>query len=1107
MLRRHQILSFCAALAAATAISSASPVQGQVRGASPAVQPAVQSGAPAPAPEAGSWVPDELLLRVRDVAVGSRDEVAASVDGRIVDSGRSVRFDRVVLPPGASLEAALEQLRQDPRIEWAEPNYLYRAFDLGCCPQDPDFRDAEGVAETQWGAFLTGLPTLWRTQGCSDSLVTIAIVDSGIDSLPPHLDLADNILADGFDFVDGDSSPIDQGDHRGHGTHVAGIAAAVSNEIGIVGVAPGARLLIVRVLDCRDPGGCVGTAADIALGIEYATDQGARVINLSLGSSVLSETIRAAVYYALENRVVVVAASGNDGAPIVSYPAAIPEVIAVGASNSDDLVADFSNWGEELDVVAPGEDIWSTVPGAAWGLKSGTSMAAPFVSGVAAILASRSPTLRPFEVQSWLRAHTVDLFGSEDGFGRVDFGRLEDWSDAGGAYPAASHGFHFWEWLGSDVSSESSETDPDDLDGRPNVGGAHDRDGADDGMFPRSFGRLPLLPPHLADSTTVEIDVSVCDASGPRYGPESGRSLHLDAWFDWNSDQVFEMGGTEQEIVDHVEDPSAWMADEKTVSIGVEPPDEHFKGNPLVVRTRLSYGESAGTPDGPAPYGEVEDASFVNFVEDFDVSLHTVDPGPFMAPFGWYLTDDPNPDTGCMNHGDWEMASVPHPDMLNVPCNGVVEFARGMHTPTMDWSEYTQARLRFFYCHDAQPCSPLPDNCRVVIDTCGVPTDVGAIPIGSGTAEIDLSAYVGCPVVKLLFIEETDWFGRLSVDDVVIWAWDDSEPGPVTDLLGQAVQGPGEALLTWTSPEENTDPASPSDGWANHVQIRYDDQPIGNVDEWSAAALLRPEDVVAEAGLPVPGAPGQPRSVSFRMPSAFGVYHFAMRVGDEVVNLSELSPDEEVDLDPFLALRVIGQEDTTSAPGEVVVLRFDLENLGELEDLYRIDVSGSLAWPLLAEHDYVTLVPYEVLETSVTVFVPSGAEVGEVDAVQLMATSVGGGGVSDFDEVRVEVSGGSSGVSGAAGVAEPYFRVGRNPFVESVWFELGLNSGGRTSVRVHDVSGRLVREVVDAEVEAGRHAVVWDGRGTDGRAVAAGMYWISAKGPGIEENRQVLRLR
>ena len=1062
--------------------------------------PAVTVGSP------DAFVPGEVLVRVRERSVAERQAIAASVDGTIVESSRAIAFDRLRLPADRPVAEVVARLRQDPRVVWAEPNFRYQGFDLTCTPQDPDLRDDPLDPDTQWGAFLTGLPALWRTQGCADSMATIAIIDSGIDSLPAHPDLMENVLSGGYDFVDGDEVPIDWGVNRGHGTHVAGIAAASANDIGIAGAAPQANLLIVRVLDCNDPEGCVGSSSDIALGIEYAVDEGARVLNLSLGSGALSEAIRSAVFYALENQVVVVAASGNDGAPSVSYPAAIPEVIAVGASNSSDEVADFSNWGPELDVVAPGEDIWSTVPGGGWDLSSGTSMAAPFVAGIAAILVSRTPSIRPSEVQSWVRMHTIDLPGTSDGFGRVDFGSLEDWSDAGGSYPAASHGSHFWEWLGRDASAEVSETDPDDMDGRPNRGGDHDVDGADDGMFPLSFSHLPFLPPRLdGGAAAVDVTLSVGDAAGPRYGPVYAKSLHLDAWFDWNSDETFATDATEHEIVDHMEDPSSWGANTKTVSIGIAPPDEHFKGNPVVVRTRLAYGDTAADPDGATDFGEVEDVSFINYVEDFDISMHTVDPAPFMDPMGWFISPDPNPSTGCENHGEWEMASVPHPNMLNIPCNGVVEFARGMHTPVMDWSEYTDARLRFFYCHEVQECSPFADYCRVVIAACGVVMDVAPIPIGSGTTEIDLSAYAGCDDIQLLFIEETDWAGRLSVDDVVIWAWDDSAPEVVTDLLASATGAPAEASLTWTSVSENL-VATTSEARANSVQIRYDDGPITDEAGWSAAALLRPEDVVAGAGLPIPGAPADGRSVAFAMPSAFGTYHFAARVGDEVVHLSGLSANESITLDPMAAVSVLGQEDATAFPGTDIELSFDIENTGSVADLYRLEASSALSWVTTAEHDYVTLAPGEQLTSTVTVSVPSDASDGEIDDVELIAYSVGAGSVSDADQVSVTVSGSVS-VGPAHDVPESYFRVGQNPFEARARFELGLRVPGKVSVSVHDASGRLVRTLETGALAAGRHAVEWDGRDRGGRSMASGVYWVRVEGPELQTSRRILRVK
>ena len=210
--------------------------------------------------------------------------------------------------------------------------------------------------------------------------VTIAVVDTGVDYI--HPDLAGRVDL-GRDFVDQDDDPMDV---QGHGTHVAGIAAGTADDgFGIAGIAPGARILAVRVLD--DEG--AGNYSQVAAGIVFAAQRGAKVINLSLGGQQPSELLRNAIDYAAAHGAIVTCATGNEALRTIGYPARYASCMAVGASGLSDELAEFSNVGAGIDVVAPGVQVLSSTMGATYDSWDGTSMAAPAVSGVAALLVSQ----------------------------------------------------------------------------------------------------------------------------------------------------------------------------------------------------------------------------------------------------------------------------------------------------------------------------------------------------------------------------------------------------------------------------------------------------------------------------------------------------------------------------------------------------------------------------------------------------------------------------------------------------------------------------------------------------------------------------------------------
>jgi type VII secretion-associated serine protease mycosin len=305
-------------------------------------------------------------------------------------------------------------------------------------PDDPYY-------ERQWALSMIGASCAWQASIGSEQ-VTVAVLDSGIDL--QHPDLAAQIRQDGYDFVDDDNDPSDE---NGHGTHVSGIiAATLDNAEGISGLAPNVKILPVRVGDEE------GVIADrsVAAGIRYAVEQGAQVINLSLGmtfmgdESSISQDVDAAIREAQQNDVLLVIAAGNDFLPLPNAVASNnPDVMVVAASNEIDELTEFSNIGPWVDVSAPGQAILSTMPTYTvyltssalprrerfeqdYDYMSGTSQATPYVSALAALLLSAHPDWSTDQVQEVIkRTASTDIYQSQPdiyqrlnllGAGRID---------------------------------------------------------------------------------------------------------------------------------------------------------------------------------------------------------------------------------------------------------------------------------------------------------------------------------------------------------------------------------------------------------------------------------------------------------------------------------------------------------------------------------------------------------------------------------------------------------------------------------------------------------------------------------------------------------------
>ncbi len=364
---------------------------------------------------------------------------------------------RVQVPPGQE-NVLMAALLAQPQVEYAEPNYIISVARL---PFDFYFSsqwglDNFGQSGGSAGADISALEAWDITTGNSD--VVIAVVDSGIDR--SHPDLMDRTWRNGFELygtpgVDDDnngyvddiygwdfcnspdnSSAVrctspedpDPSDEYGHGTRVAGIAAATGNNgIGVTGVSWRARLMSVKSQDQYR----FGTVSSVSDAVNYAVANGADFVNLSLSIAVDKSTcqsyttLRTAVEQATASGVLVVAASGNNSSiSQVSCPASLDDAVAVGATNDFDMRAWFSNSGPELDVVAPGEEIYSTEMGGTYDYDSGTSFSTPFVTGLFALLKSYSPALKYSDIRSVIEVTTDDKgspgFDNLYGHGRIN---------------------------------------------------------------------------------------------------------------------------------------------------------------------------------------------------------------------------------------------------------------------------------------------------------------------------------------------------------------------------------------------------------------------------------------------------------------------------------------------------------------------------------------------------------------------------------------------------------------------------------------------------------------------------------------------------------------
>lgn len=309
----------------------------------------------------------------------------------------------IEVPDGESMPDFMNKLEKRSNIMNVEPNYV---MSRSAVSGDPDY-------SKQWYHQIIGTEEAWNVTTGSNNVV-VAVIDDGIDL--HHRDLKNQIIAP-YDVVLNSTSRITMGEH---GTHVSGIIASMMNNgVGGAGIAPNVKIMPINVFDGEN-----ALYSDVITGIQYAIDHGADIINLSIGGTEPSDILNNAIQRAYKAGILIIAAAGNEGENMYDYPAAYDHVLAVSATDSSDRIADFSNYGADIDLAAPGTDIYSTLPHNKYEFMSGTSMATPVVAGVAALVWSANPSLTNAQIEERLYETADDLGpAGKDifyGYGRIN---------------------------------------------------------------------------------------------------------------------------------------------------------------------------------------------------------------------------------------------------------------------------------------------------------------------------------------------------------------------------------------------------------------------------------------------------------------------------------------------------------------------------------------------------------------------------------------------------------------------------------------------------------------------------------------------------------------
>jgi subtilisin family serine protease len=391
----------------------------------------------ATAQAADDFVADELLVSFQPGTRGAvADRIRAGLGAKTVKVWSEINAEHWELPRGLGVDRAIQALAANPNVLFAEPNYLVHA---DAVPNDARRAETWALHNLGLGGGMPDAdidaPEAWEVRHDASSVV-VAVIDSGIDY--DHPDLAGNIWTNfgetgtdsqgrdmstngvdddgngyvddirGWDFINNDNNPFDD---NGHGTHVAGTIGAVgNNEIGVAGVAWSVQLMPLKMLDANGFGSLSAVVSALSYAGKFVDASGNQIVRISNNSYSSGTTKSKTVENVIKNFLgLVVASAGNSSTTTIQYPAGynLANVLAVGATDRNDQLAPYSNYGAWVLVAAPGSDILSTVPGG-YGRKSGTSMAAPHVSGVAALLLAQNPGWAVTDLKAQI-ANTADV--------------------------------------------------------------------------------------------------------------------------------------------------------------------------------------------------------------------------------------------------------------------------------------------------------------------------------------------------------------------------------------------------------------------------------------------------------------------------------------------------------------------------------------------------------------------------------------------------------------------------------------------------------------------------------------------------------------------------
>lgn len=351
---------------------------------------------------------DEIIVKFKkDTTETEKTEINNEEGTKVEETIKATGAQVLDIPDNKDSHEVVAEFRQEygDKIEYVELNGKMEPTYI---PNDPGYK-------SQWALPKIQAPQGWDiTKGLNS--VTIAVLDTGVNINHPDLK---NKIAVGYNVVDNNT---DLTDLHGHGTLMMGIAGAQTNNlVGMAGVGIEPKIMMIRI--CNNAEGWAYWS-DMAEAITYAADHGVKIVSISFGGSYGSSTVQNAINYAYSKGVFIAASAGNSGSNVPSYPAAYNHVVSVGATDSNDVKASWSNWGSWVDITSPGVSIYSTNKNGSYSSVSGTSPACPHVAALGALLLSKNATLNPDQIENYIEKYSDDLgsTGKDDiyGWGRIN---------------------------------------------------------------------------------------------------------------------------------------------------------------------------------------------------------------------------------------------------------------------------------------------------------------------------------------------------------------------------------------------------------------------------------------------------------------------------------------------------------------------------------------------------------------------------------------------------------------------------------------------------------------------------------------------------------------